>query len=395
MPWKETSVMDQRHHFVLKAYKSQGNFTELCRKFGVSTKTGYKWLKRFEKNGVIGLEDKPRITKNNRNKTDFQTQNRLLQLKRKHMAWGAKKIMVLYERKYPGEYIPARSTVEELFKREGYTKKKRRRAAKNCTLIQSRIKPIKPNELWTVDFKGWWWTSKKERCEPLTVRDEYSKYILAIEVPEKGDTHHVKAVFEGLFRKYGLPEYIRSDNGPPFGNVLNMWGLTKLSVWWMSLGIKLDRSDPGHPEQNGAHERMHRDMMKELENKIYGDLRLHQRMFDKWRKEFNEVRPHEALGMKTPKDYYTKSERKYISEETEIEYNGRMKSRIVNDRGYFNYYQQRVFVGNPFAGYNVGIKERINKPVEVWFDSFKLGEINSHTLQIQTVMLNLENKISC
>jgi transposase len=230
MPWKETSVMETKYEFVLRAFKSAENFTVICRKYGISTKTGYKWLKRFEETGYAGIEDRPPIAKTVRNKTDVEVQCRLLRIKQKYPAWGAKKIQALYGRKYPGEYAPGRSTIEELFKREGLTRKRRRRRAKDCGRIQARIKPRRPNELWTVDFKGWWWTSAKERCEPLIVRDEYSKYILAVEVPEKGDTCHVKAVFEALFRKYGLPEYIRSDNGPPFGNVLNMWGLTKLSV---------------------------------------------------------------------------------------------------------------------------------------------------------------------
>jgi transposase InsO family protein len=302
--------------------------------------------------------------------------------------------MVLYIRKYPGEYVPSRNTLDTLFKKEGLTKKRRRHQTNPTGVIQKRLKAQKPNEMWTVDFKGWWWTSKKERCEPLTIRDDFSKFILAIEVPEKGDTACVKEVFERLFRRYGLPEYIRSDNGPPFGNTTNMWGLTKLSAWWMSLGIKIDRSSPGHPEHNGSHERMHKDMMTELQNKIFGDLKQHQKMFDKWRKEFNEVRPHEALNMKTPKEVYYKSYKKYLGDETEIEYSGRMKSRIVNDRGFLNYKQQRIFVGNPLAGYNVGIKERAGKNAEVWFDNFLLGEINPITLHIETDMLESVKKIS-
>ena len=387
MPWKEISVIESRKRFVMETYKSMANFTETCRKYGISTKTGYKWLKRFEEHGVAGLKDKPSIAKTVRNKTEIEIQNRIMQIKRKHLTWGAKKIQTIYKRKYPNEYVPCRSTIEELFKREGYTQKIRRRVSKDPFSMKKQIIPKEPNELWTVDFKGWWWTSKKERCEPLTVRDGKAKYILAIETPEKGDTVHVKAVFEGLFRKYGLPEYIRSDNGPPFGNILNAWGLTKLSVWWMSLGIKIDRSDPGHPEQNGAHERMHRDMKKELQNKIYGDLRLHQKTFDKWRKEYNEVRPHEALGMKTPKEVYVKSSRKYFEDAIEYVYDGKMRSRKVNDRGFFNYQLQRIFVGNPFAGYYVGIKERAGKMSEVWFCEFKLGEINMDTLHIETDML--------
>ena len=207
MPWKELTVVEERLKFVLKAFKSKENFTEQCRRFGISTKTGYKWLKRFEEGGVAGLKDQPTVAKEVRNKTDDKTQRRIIRLKKRYKSWGAKKIHSLYMRKYPGEYVPCRSTIEEICKREGFTKKKRR-AVVYAQIKPVRIKPVKPNVLWTVDFKGWWWTSKKERREPLTVRDDYSKYILAIEVPEKGDIACVKAVFEALFRKYGLPLYI-------------------------------------------------------------------------------------------------------------------------------------------------------------------------------------------
>ena len=386
MPWKEATVVEERLKFVLRAFKSNENFTEQCRRFGISTKTGYKWLKRFEEGGVAGLKDQPTIAREVRNKTDDKTLRRIVRLKKRYKLWGAKKIHSLYMKKYPGEYVPSRGTIEEIFKREGFTRKRRRRVV-YARIKPLKIKPVKPNVLWTVDFKGWWWTSRKERCEPLTVRDDYSKYILAIEVPEKGDTACVKAVFEALFRKYGLPEYIRSDNGPPFGNVLNMWGFTKLTVWWISLGIKIDRSAPGHPEHNGSHERMHLDMKKELQNKVFGDLKQHQKMFDKWKKEFNEVRPHEALGMKTPKECYAKSERKYWGPDAEADYQYKMKSRMVNDRGFFTLKTKRIFVGNPFSGYYVGVKERVGKRTEVWFAGLKLGEINPDTLQIQVNML--------
>jgi hypothetical protein len=236
-----------------------------------------------------------------------------------------------------------------------------------------------------VDFKGWRWTGKGEKCLPLTVRDEAKKYILAIEAPEKGDTAHVKAVFEQLFKKYGLPRYIRSDNGPPFGNVFNQWGLSRLSVWFMSLGIKIDLDDPGCPYQNGGHERMHKDMKKELQGKINGDLKAHQKEFDRWRKEFNEVRPHEALGMKTPAETYRKSSRRWNGQEAEQEYPGNMKVRMVNDRGYFNLRQGRIFMGNPFAGYYVGIKEEAGKNAEIWFNDFLMGELDRATSFTATI----------
>jgi transposase InsO family protein len=382
MPWKEVTLVEERLKFVLKAFKSKENFTEQCRRFGISTKTGYKWLKRFEEGGVAGLKDQPTIAKDVRNKTDDKTLRRIVRLKKRYKSWGAKKIHALYIKKYPDEYVPCRTTIEAILKREGFTKKKRRKAV-YAQVNPLRIKAVKPNALWTVDFKGWWWTSKKERCEPLTIRDDYSKYILAIEVPEKGNITCVKGVFDALFRKYGLPEHIRSDNGPPFGNVLNMWGFTKLTVWWISLGIKIDRSAPGHPEQNGSHERMHRDIKKELQNKVFGDLKQHQKMFDKWKKEFNEVRPHEALGMKTPKECYMKSERKYWGSDVEVDYHYKMKSRMVNDRGFFNWRTKRIFVGNPFSGYYVGVNECSEKWTEVWFEDLKLGEINPDTLQIE------------
>jgi hypothetical protein len=164
-----------------------------------------------------------------------------------------------------------------------------------------------------------------------------------------------------------------------------MWGFTKLTGW-ISLGIKIDRSAPGHPEHNGSHERMHKDMKKELQNKVFGDLKQHQKMFAKWKKEFNEVRPHEALGMKTPKECYKKSERRYFGPDVEIDYHGKMKSRMVNDRGFFNWKTKRIFVGNPFSGYYVGVKERSGKRTEVWFEDLKLGEIDPDTLQI---MINM------
>jgi hypothetical protein len=217
---------------------------------------------------------------------------------------------------------------------------------------------------------------------PLTVRDEHGKYILAIETPEKGDTARVKAVFKPLFRAYGLPRFIRSDNGPPFGNVFNLRGLSRLSVWFMSLGIKTGLDDPGCPYRNGGHERTRRDMKKELQGKISGNLSDHQKTFDRWRKVFNDVRPHEGLGTKRPKEAYKKSRRRWQGKEGEREYHGKMKVRMVNDRGFFNLRQRRIFTGNPFAGYYAGIKEAAGEKSEIWFNDFLTGELDEKTGQI-------------
>jgi transposase InsO family protein len=315
-------------------------FTQLCREYGISTKTGYKWRERFLEQGYAGLEEESRMPRSNGKALAEWISVELLRIKKKHEAWGAAKILNIYERNHPGEHVPARSTVEHL------------------------------SDQRSADGAGRGGINAD------------SKFILGIGVAEKGDISHVKAVFERLFKEYGLPEYIRSDNGPPFASRASVWGLTKLSVWWMTLGIKLDRDDPGCPYQNGGHERMHRDMTSELEGQIDGSLNEHQRVFDAWRKEFNTERPHQALGMKRPAEVYRKSGRKYISEKVELEYGRGMKGRMANDRGWCNFHGRLLFIGNPFSGYRVGLKERAGKQTEVWFGNFLLGEIISATGQI-------------
>ena len=380
MPFKGVEIMDVKKEFVLKSFDKGVVFTELCREYGISTKCGYKWKQRFLAEGMAGLEEHSRRPISNSRSIPEPVSVELLRMKKLHPAWGAKKILAIYKRNNTGKYAPVRGSVENLFVRAGYTGVRRRRNLRGGSIIiQNRIEALEPNDVWTVDFKGWWYTKNRERVNPLTIRDECTKFIIAIDVVEKGDTASVKEVFKRVFKKYGLPKYIRSDNGPPFANVLNYWGLTKLSVWWMTLGIQLDRNDPGHPEQNGGHERMHRDMKTELQGQIDGSLNEHQKVFDQWRNDFNEVRPHEALGMKTPAEVYRKSKIKYTGEHIELRYAKGFRVRYVNDRGYLNLDQKRLFVGNPFAGYHVGIKEFVDKPAEVWFGNFLLGTINADT----------------
>jgi hypothetical protein len=197
---------------------------------------------------------------------------------------------------------------------------------------------------------------------------------------DKGDISCVHKEFDNLFKIYGLPEIIRSDNGPPFANLSNSLGLTKLSVWWMSLGIKLDRIEPGSPYQNGAHERMHLDMKKELEGQIDGDIRYHQKIFDVWRKEFNEERPHESLEMKTPSSKYIESKIEYEPGLIEFEYPKNYKSRNVNNRGFLNYKGKRYFVGNPFNGYNMGLFIDKTGQINCWFGNNLLGYFDQESL---------------
>jgi transposase InsO family protein len=376
MPWKETNVMDQKKEFVLESFKDNCNFTELCTKFGISTKTGYKWKLRFIEKGFQGLSELSRKPNNSPVKLSEDIILDVIRLKLRKKNWGAKKIRQIYSNNNPGKVIPSVSSFTRILNKAGLTNPRKKRRKGFGFRIENRITPEKPNEVWTVDFKGWWYTPLDEKCNPLTIRDEYTRYILSIKALEKGDIPAVKAEFESVFKKYGLPDIIKSDNGPPFASKSSLMGLTKLSVWWLSLGIKLDRIKPASPYQNGGHERMHLDMKNELESQIDGDIRNHQNVFESWRKEFNEERPHESLKMKTPGSIYSKSERKYESGIIDFDYPANYRERIVNDRGFINYNRIRYFIGYPFSYYKVGLEIKRNGEVKIYFGNNYLGKLD-------------------
>jgi len=384
MPWKELFKMDIRKEFILKSLEHPCNFTELCAEFGISTKTGYKWKERFMKFGFTGLEDRPKRPLNSPQQVSEDVIFTILKIKGKK-SWGASKIHEIYRTSNPDKEEISRATVFRILKKAGLVETQKRRRKAEPERLQERIKPEQPNDVWTVDFKGWWYTTKKEKCEPLTVRDEFSKFILGIFILEKGDIPCVKRAFEIMFKEYGLPKVIRSDNGVPFASSMSILGLTRLSAWWLSLGIKLDRIDPGSPYQNGGHERMHRDMKNELQGKIIGNLELHQRVFDEWRREFNEVRPHEALKMKRPADVYRNSDRKYHETVYEIEYPSGYMARRVNDRGWTYFSGKRIFIGNPLCGYYIGMKKD-GEYLNVWFGEMLIGKIDLKTYLFESIL---------
>jgi transposase InsO family protein len=386
MPWKEVNVMNQKLEFVLKSFRKEKSFTDLCTEYCITAKTGYKWKERFLLDGIEGLKEKPRKPRSSPTHFSEDVICELIRIKKTKLRWGPKKIREVYTRNHPHERIPARSTVERILKKAGFVDSRKRRRKINPERIQERIVPLRPNDVWTVDFKGWWYTKEREKCEPLTVRDEFSKYIFSIAILEKADISSVKREFEHIFKLHGLPKMIRSDNGPPFASHMSIHGLTRLSAWWLSLGIKLDRIDPGSPQQNGAHERMHLDIKKELEGKIAGSLKMHQQVFNVWRKEFNEERPHESLAMKTPAAVYANSDIKYDCSIDLIEYPRTFKSRQVNDRGYINHLGRRIFITNALGGYNVGLKKKNNSYSEVWFNSTLLGEIDLNSFMFISIL---------
>jgi transposase InsO family protein len=271
-----------------------------------------------------------------------------------------------------GDEAPSVSTIERVLERHGCLKRRRRRPGPKMLVPAGRPTAIfeEPNDLWTVDFKGWWRARDGAKCEPLTVRDAFSRYILAIRLVPETNAPTVQAVFKELFDEYGVPRAIQSDNGPPFASTRALAGLTKLSAWWVSLGIELVRSRPACPQDNGAHERMHADMQTEIRSRVADTRDLQQLVCDEWRVEFNHVRPHEALAMATPSDLYRRSPRRPIVQ------TGALRSdcerRTVDARGWVVWNQQRVYVTTALRGHTVGLL-RVQNIVTVWFYQMMLG----------------------
>lgn len=372
MPWKEKSVMDLRTLFVLKALEPPANISALCREFGISRKTGYKWLKRYDNEGFDGLKNLSKRPRSFPHEIDADTCLEVIRLKKDHPEWGPKKIHALLGRRRNKESLPARITIERILDRAGYVKHVTKRKKRPPIPKRSIIQPSEPNDVWTVDFKGWWMTALGFRCEPLTVRDEFSRFVFLLKPLANSKTESVRGEFEHLFKVYGLPSVIRFDNGQPFACTRAVARLTRLSVWFITLGIRVDPINPGHPQDNGGHERMHKDIRDQLEKKGVAD----QASFDLWRHEFNWERPHESLQMKTPSDVYQKSDRVFPEGTVEIVYPSDFERRTVNHRGNITYKKKSYFISGSLAGMCVGLTHTDTSRLEVWFDYLLLGEID-------------------
>jgi transposase InsO family protein len=367
MPWKKSEPMEQRIEFGLKAMQTL-NFRALCQEYGISAKTGYKWKERFLREGVAGMEEESRRPKSSPEQLAEEKVCEIVRLKLAHATWGPRKIRELYLRRH-GE-VASESTFKRVLERSGLTQKRRRRRSTEAGRLCGGRKGCAPNEVWTVDFKGWW-RSWGRRCEPLTVRDEYSRYVLELRAVQNARTETVRESFEALFERAGLPQAIRSDNGSPFASVHGLLGLSRLSAWWVALGIDLERGRPGHPQDNGALERMHRDISREIEALGESD----QNALDLWRQSFNYERPHEALSMRCPGEVYFSSSRKYEGTPEELEY-PQMCSRRVSAHGTIKLDNQSLFLSRALAGWSVGLKPVATERMEVWFGRLFLGQID-------------------
>jgi len=358
--------------FVLKALVHP-NFRELCREYGISAKTGYKWRERFIAQGLGGLHDLSRRPHGHGAELGEAVVCEMVRLKQAHPHWGPRKIQALYQRRHGGP-APSESSFKRVLERAGLTLSRRVRRTIETGRLSQGHKASAPNEVWSVDFKGWWRDREGLRVEPLTVRDEHSRMVLELRALVNCQTATVRACFERLFTQYGLPGVIRSDNGAPFASTLGLHGLTRLSAWWLVLGIDLERGRPGCPQDNGAHERMHLDIRRELEG---GRIGRDQAAFDLWRKEYNTERPHEALGMRVPAEVYQPSARVYAGTPTEIDYGGMTTRKVQEATGQIGYCQEKIMITTAIGGWTVGLSPQANGLVEVWFSRMLLGRLKA------------------
>lgn len=361
----------------MKALQAGHDFSQLCREYGVSRKTGYKWKERALQDGLHALAERSRRPRHSPKQLDEDTLCALIRLKLRHPHWGAKKLSAIFARS--GGHPPSLSTYQRILTKAGLVAKRRARRRASTARLQAKVMAREPNDVWTVDFKGWWLLRSGQRCEPLTVRDAFSRYVLAVRLPPAATTAAVQAEFERLFELYGLPRVIKSDNGSPFASSYAVLGLSRLSAWWVSLGIELDRSRPAHPEDNAAHERLHRDIECEVASRVEADRDAQQAACELWRDEFNQQRPHEALGGRCPAELYRKSPRSYHPSPIKIDYGAGFFCRKIAANGMLNYRQRRIFISGALAGCEVGLRRADNGQFELWLNYLFLGTVDFET----------------
>ena len=374
MPWKVSGVQEERFRLVDEWNSGDWNMAELCRFYGVTRKTGYKWVERYERWGMEGLRDGSRAPHDHPNEISEEIEEEVLALRGKHAFWGARKIRAWLEQAHAREGVPAVSTIGSILKRNGLTvPRKRRRSARPAEEPLAHAQG--PNAVWCADFKGWFRTGDGERIDPLTITDAYSRYLLRCQAVAAADAVHSQPIFAAAFREYGLPERIRTDNGAPFGSNGES-GLTRLTVWWIKLGIRPEHIEPGKPEQNGRHERMHRTLKEATAAPPAANRRRQQESFDAFRQEFNEQRPHEALGQVPPASLYRVSVRSYPERLGETEYPGEWERRRVSPGGQFRWHSDYVFAAHPLEGEWVGLEAMEDGHWRVWFSFYELGVLD-------------------
>jgi putative transposase len=373
MPWDERTQMDQRVRFIGALTSCAYTMTELCRAFGISRKTGYKWAERYVLEGPSGLEDRSRAPKSCSHRTDPRCEQALVEARRKHPLWGPRKLLVVLGERQPGWPWPAPSTAGDILKRHGLVRPRRRRRRPAPGGPKPLVEARRPNDLWTADFKGEFRLGDRKLCYPLTVADQSSRYLLSCEGKSSVAVSGVRPAFERLFAQHGLPAKILTDGGVPFASPRSPRRLTKLSVWWVRLGIEPVVIQPGHPEQNACHERMHRTLKAATARPPASGMQAQQRAFDRFRHEYNEQRPHESLGMKRPAELYRASNRPYPTETPELIYPGHYEIRRVRPSGRIKWQGRKVFVSQALERQSVGLEETDRGLWTLYFGPLMIG----------------------
>ena len=379
MPWRNTSPMHERQRFVIDAQYTPASFSELCRRYGISRKTGYKWIHRYRDEGLDALGDRSHRPRGCSHATPPEIVRDILRLQ-KRWNWGAPKVQDLLLEKWPPDSIPAISTIHRILKRHGRVKTPRR--------SRIRAHPGKPtapitetNEVWTTDFKGEFKTKDGIYCYPLTVQDSYSRFLLACQGFEGNLIIPTKRTFKRLFKEHGLPLRIRSDNGTPFASTA-LGRLSQLSVWWIQLGITPELIEPAHPEQNPRHERMHRTLKDDTTKPPSSNLTAQQRRFNKFRHTFNYDRPHEALGQQRPAKFYKPSPRPYPKHIPPIEYPAHFEIRRVSKNGGIRWNSRWVNVSHVLQELPVGLEPLADGTWNVFFGPVHLGWLDERDYRI-------------
>ena len=376
MPWKETCAMNERIRFILEYLGGEYTVSDLCRSYGISRKTAYKWIHRYEEKELDGLRERSRAPHHQAHAVCPEIEALIVKYRTKHMSVGPKKIRVRLAQEHPGiANWPAVSTIGEILKRHNLVVSRKRKKPRGCPSERPLTEGRRSNEVWCMDFKGQFHTGDQKLCYPLTLSDFHTRFFLGCQGMEKTDGRRVRGILERVFREFGLPEVIRTDNGPPFASV-GLGGLTPLSIWWIKLGIVPERIEPGKPHQNGRHERLHRTLKSATLNPPAATIRKQQEVFDRFVEEYNWERPHEALGQIPPGDLYEPSSRPYPGKVREMEYAEDRQVRYVKRSGEISWKNRHWYLSEALAGERVGLEEIEGPYWQISFGDLILGKLD-------------------
>lgn len=374
MPWQKVTQMEEINRFVMLARSGRFTVTDLCEQFGVSRKTGYKYLARYAALGLEGLRARSHRPQTFPQRTPETVETLILNERKLHRTWGPKKLQRVLETKHGLETPPACSTIAELLRRHGLSVPRRRRPGAYPATNDGLTQPTQPNHVWTVDFKGWFFLGDQQRCDPLTVCDRYSHFVLACDARSNQQFAGTLQAFRNLTRYHGLPEIIRCDLGSPFASN-GLGRFSNLSLWWIEQGIEVEFMHPASPQENGSHERMHRDLKAEATSPPSPNLAAQQRRFDRWQHTYNFDRPHEALGQQTPSEFYRPSIRRLGENDKPMVYPPNLIIKEVSTSGHIAHEGRNYLVGEAFVGRRIGLDPAGVHGTEVRFANVLLGHL--------------------